>query len=355
MKNIKVKYETIRWKDNRLELIDQRLLPGRMRYVACVTDRDIHAAIKTMKIRGAPVIGIAAAYGVYLGVRKSRAKDFRRFKKEMDRTIKYLAASRPTARNLFWALERMEALAKENKERPVSELKKMILCEAHTMLEEDKKTCRLIGQHGKQLIPKGSALLTHCNAGALATGGSGTALGVIFAAAGKIKRVYVDETRPVLQGARLTVWELMRKRIPATLICDNMAASLIAKKEIDAVIVGADRIAANGDTANKIGTYNLAVLAGYHNIPFYVAAPVSTFDLSLSKGKDIPIEERSPEEVKKIGGKYITLKNVSVKNPAFDVTPAKLITAIITERGVIGKPDRRKIMKMLKGGTGLLR
>ena len=338
-------YETIRWRNNRVELIDQRFLPGRARYAACATDKDIHAAIKTMKIRGAPAIGVAAAYGAYLGVRGSRAKVFGKFKKELDRTRKYLAGSRPTARNLFWALERIDALVKKNRAKPVKELKRMILDEAHAVLEEDRRTCRLIGRQGKPLIPGGSAVLTHCNAGPLATGGCGTALSVIFSAKAKIKRVYADETRPVLQGARLTVWELMRKKIPVTLICDNMAASLMAKKKVDAVIVGADRIAANGDTANKIGTYNLAILADYHGVPFYVAAPVSTFDLSLRRGKDIPIEERSPEEVKKINGKYITVRDVNVENPAFDVTPAKLITAIITERGVIKKPDRRKIAK----------
>ncbi len=215
------------------------------------------------------------------------------------------------------------------------------------MREEDIRICRSIGRHGKELITIGSTVLTHCNAGGLATAGYGTALGVIFSARKNIRKVYVDETRPVLQGARLTAWELLKEGIPATLICDNMAASLMAKDEIDAVIVGADRIASNGDTANKIGTYNLAVLARYHDIPFYVAAPVSTFDLSLKTGDDIPIEERSPSEVKKINGAYITLPKVEVKNPAFDVTPAKLITAIVTERGVIAKPNRRMVAKVV--------
>ncbi len=347
-------YETIRWRNDRVELIDQRLLPGKVRYVPCTTDRDIHAAIKTMKIRGAPAIGIAAAYGAYLGVRRSRAKDFVGFKKELDRAMKYLAGSRPTARNLFWALEEVDALVKNNRNRPVGELKRMILGKARAILEEDKKICRSIGNRGGRLIKKGSGVLTHCNAGGLATGGYGTALGVIFSAGRKIRMVYVDETRPVLQGARLTVWELMQRKVPATLICDNMAASLMAKREIDAVIVGADRIAANGDTANKIGTYNVAILADHHNIPFYVAAPVSTFDLSIPRGESIPIEERSHEEVKKIGGRYITPRNVKVKNPAFDVTPAGLITAIITERGIIRKPNKQKIARKVKGGAGLL-
>lgn len=344
-----MKHDTIRWTRGRVELIDQRLLPGKVRYVACTTDKDIHAAIKEMKIRGAPAIGIAAAYGAYLGMRKSRADDFRQFKKELQRKIKYLAASRPTARNLFWALERIERVVEKNNGRSVRRLKKVMLDEANVILAEDGRICRSIGANGAKLISRGSEVLTHCNAGALATSSHGTALGVIFSAGKKIRRVYVDETRPVLQGARLTVWELAAKDVPVTLICDNMAASIMAKKKIDAIVVGADRIAANGDTANKVGTYNLAVLARYHGIPFYVAAPVSTFDLSIAGGRSIPIEERSPLEVKKINGKYITMKDVDVKNPAFDVTPAKLITAIITERGVIEKPNKERIARIVGG------
>lgn len=330
-----MKYDTIRWKNNRVELIDQTLLPLKTRYVVCETAKDICSAIKEMKIRGAPAIGIAGAFGVYLGTRASRAENFDAFKKVVAKTIKYLARSRPTARNLFWALEEMDAAVQNGKGKSVKELKRVLLDKANYILEEDKKTCRLIGDNGAKLIKKGSTVLTHCNAGALATGGYGTALGVIFSAKKKIKRVYVDETRPRLQGARLTVWELANEGVPATLICDNMAASIMAKGEIDAVIVGADRIAANGDTANKIGTYNLAIAARYHKVPFYVAAPVSTLDLSMRTGKDIPVEERSWQEVSKIGQEYITIKNVAVKNPAFDITPAKLISAIITERGVI--------------------
>ncbi|MGD2278815.1 MAG: S-methyl-5-thioribose-1-phosphate isomerase [Candidatus Omnitrophota bacterium] len=337
----------IRWRSGKVELIDQRLLPGRTKYVACNTARDMFAAIREMKIRGAPAIGIAGAYGVYLGIRKSRAKDFRSFKKDLAETTRYLAGSRPTARNLFWALERITRAAEKNKDKKIKELKKIILNEAHKILEEDAKICRSIGENGKKLLSGNSTVLTHCNAGGLATGGYGTALGVVFSARSKIKRVYVDETRPRLQGARLTVWELMKEKIPVTLICDNMAASFMAKKEFDAIIVGADRIAANGDTANKVGTYNLAVLANYHKVPFYVAAPVSTFDLSISSGAKIPIEERSALEVKRIGREYITPKKMKVRNPAFDVTPAKLITAIITERGAIRKPDRKKIRRVL--------
>ena len=240
----------------------------------------------------------------------------------------------------------MEELVRDKKDRSVRDLKQIILKEAHKILKEDKEVCHAIGQHGKKLIKKGSNLLTHCNAGGLATAGPGTALSIIFAAKNKIKRVFADETRPVLQGARLTVWELVNEKVPVTLICDNMAAAFMSKKEIGAIVVGADRIASNGDTANKIGTYNLAVLAEYHNVPFYVAAPVSTFDLTLGSGSKIPIEERDPQEVRRIGGKYITVKNVDVKNPAFDVTPAKLITAIITERGIIRKPNKEKIKKL---------
>ncbi|MGB2661085.1 MAG: S-methyl-5-thioribose-1-phosphate isomerase [Candidatus Omnitrophota bacterium] len=340
-----MKYETIRWKNNTVQIIDQRLLPGKLWYVPCRTAREMFTAIREMKIRGAPAIGVAGAYGVYLGIRGSRARDYRGFKKDLDKTIKYLASTRPTARNLFWALERMAKVATSNKDRSVRDLKQTILKEAHKILKEDKEVCHAIGRHGKKLIKKGSSVLTHCNAGGLATAGPGTALSVIFAARKKIKRAFADETRPVLQGARLTVWELLNEKVPTTLICDNMAAALMSKKEIDAIVVGADRIAANGDTANKIGTYNLAVLARYHNVPFYVAAPVSTFDLTLNNGSRIPIEQRDPSEVRKFGGKYITVKNVNVKNPAFDVTPSKLITAIITERGVIKRPDRKKIRK----------
>ena len=340
-------YETIRWRGNSVELIDQRLLPHRKVYIKCKTASEMYSAIQKMKIRGAPAIGIAGAYGVYLGVRNSSARNYKAFKKDMDNTVRYLASSRPTARNLFWALERMEDFVEKNKKKSISDLKESILKEANKILEEDKKICRDMGKNGAVLIKKGARLLTHCNAGGLATGDYGTALGVIFSSKKKVKMVYADETRPVLQGARLTVWELTERGIPTTLICDNMAASIMAKKEIDAVIVGADRIASNGDTANKIGTYNVAIIAKYHKIPFYVAAPASTFDLTLKTGEEIPIEERSSDEVRAFGGKNMTVKSVKVKNPAFDVTPAKLITAIITEKGVIKKPNRAKIKRIL--------
>ncbi len=339
--------ETIRWKGNKVELIDQRLLPGRKVYVACESDKDIYDAIKTMKIRGAPAIGVAAAYGVYLGLRYSRTKKLGVFEKELKRTVSYLASSRPTAVNLFWALSRMENIVKAGREMNICDIKDALLAEAHEILDEDNKICRAIGRHGKQLLAKGSVVLTHCNAGGLATASYGTALGVIFSSRSKIKKVFVDETRPVLQGARLTAWELVTEGIPAVLICDNMAASILAKGEIDVIIVGADRIAANGDTANKIGTYNLAVLANYHKIPFYVAAPVSTFDLAIKSGKSIPIEERDHSEIKKIGECCLAPKKIDVYNPAFDITPAKLITAIITERGAIRSPNSARVKGIL--------
>jgi len=342
-----MKWETIRWKNGKVELIDQRALPGRVRYVKCATARDIYTAIKNMTVRGAPAIGVAGAYGIYLGVAGSAAKSYGSFSRQIDKTVKFLDSARPTARNLLWALERMRGVAEANRHRPLSGIKKILLAEAHAIRKEDIRMCRSIGRHGRDLIKNGSNVLTHCNAGGLATAGYGTALGVIFSSKNKIKRVFVDETRPVLQGARLTAWELTEAGVPAVLICDNMAASLMAKKEIDAVVVGADRIAANGDTANKIGTYGLAVLAAYHGVPFYVAAPASTFDLATASGRGIPIEERSPEEVRTVGQSRITVKDMPVKNPAFDVTPAKLITAIITERGVIKRPDKRNIEKVI--------
>ncbi|MFH1878833.1 MAG: S-methyl-5-thioribose-1-phosphate isomerase [Candidatus Omnitrophota bacterium] len=339
--------ETIIWDNNRVRLIDQRFLPSRVVYSTCVTVKDMYEAIKKMKVRGAPAIGIAGAYGVYLGIRNSRAKTFPAFRKELEKVIEYLSDSRPTAKNLFWAGEKMAEAAENSKNLPVEKLKEVLLDEAHSILEEDTKICRAIGRYGARLLPRGANVLTHCNAGALATGGYGTALGVLYSARKKIKMVYADETRPVLQGARLTAWELVKAGIPVTVICDNMAASLMAGGDIGAVIVGADRIAANGDTANKIGTYSLAIVSAYHKVPFYVAAPFSTFDLSMPSGKMIPIEDRSSLEVKKINGKYITPEKAAAKNPSFDVTPAGLITAIITERGVIDKPSKKNIENIL--------
>ena len=332
---------TVEWKNNRVKLIDQRLLPHKLKFIYCDSAEDVWDAIRRMKIRGAPALGVIAGYGAYLGIRNSRKDIFR----DLGKTTRYLATSRPTARNLFWALERMERVALNNRKESPVRLKKILLEEADLILKEDKRTCRKMGKFGSALIKKGDVILTHCNAGGLATAGYGTALGVIFAAhsEGKKIKVYVDETRPVLQGARLTAWELMREGIDTTLISDNMAAHLMSKKKVDRVIVGADRIAANGDAANKIGTYSLAIAAHYHKVPFYIVAPLSTIDTRIKTGKGIPIEERDADEVRKVGGVYISPKNVKVFNPAFDVTPARLITAIVTEIGVLRKPFVRSI------------
>ena len=336
---------TIEWKNNKVKIIDQALLPNRLFFMNCSTKEDVWRVIKRMNIRGAPALGVAAAFGVYLGIKNSRHN----LLKDLDRSIKYLATSRPTARNLFWALERMRRAAYANKEKPTETIKKLLLNEAKKILDEDKKICRKIGSFGKKLIKNRDNVLTHCNAGGLATADYGTALGVLFAAhhSGKKLKVYVDETRPVLQGARLTTWELMREGIDTVLISDNMAAQLMAKGKVDKIIVGADRIARNGDVANKIGTYGLAVLAHHHKIPFYVAAPLSTIDRKISCGKEIPIEERHPDEVRKIGKTYIAPKKVKVLNPAFDVTPNSLVTAIITEIGILRKPYKRSITKTM--------
>ena len=332
---------TITWKNKKVRIIDQTILPHKLKFIYCNSKESVWKVIKTMKIRGAPALGVAAAYGVYLGVRNSNKTFF----KDLSKTIKYLASSRPTARNLFWALERMKKVAYAHKKEPVKKIKQVLLKEANKILKEDKDICRRMGKFGSKLIKRKDRILTHCNAGGLATADYGTALGVLFSAKrqGKKIKVYVDETRPLLQGARLTAWELMRAGIDTTLISDNMAAHLMSKGRVDKVIVGADRIARNGDAANKIGTYNLAILAHYHRIPFYVAAPLSTIDMRIKSGRDIPIEERDPDEVRKIKNIYISPKRVKVFNPAFDVTPNKFITAIITEKGVLRKPFLKSI------------
>ena len=338
--------ESIKWDRGKIKLIDQTLLPNKFKYIYCDTIEGIWEAIKNLRVRGAPAIGIAGALGVILGVQNSRAKDYPELKKQLEHVISYLASSRPTAVNLFWALDRMRVCCEKHKELSISEIKSKLLNEAQKIIDEDKNVCRNIGKNGAKLIKNGDVILTHCNAGGLATADYGTALGVIFYAAeqGKKIRVYADETRPLLQGARLTTWELMQAGIDVTLICDNMAGSLMKQGKIDCVIVGADRIASNGDTANKIGTYSLAVLAKAHSIPFYVAAPISTFDMKIKSGEQIPIEQRAPEEVTNLCGKRIAPKDVNVYNPAFDITPARLISAIITECGIIKKPDKGKII-----------
>lgn len=328
--------ETIAWNKGKIKFIDQTLLPHNFKIVRTDDVRRLWKAIKRLEIRGAPAIGIAGALGIVIGIKKTKAKNFNEFFAELKKAARYLGSSRPTAVNLFWALERMEEAAYKYRREPIACIKNILLKEALDIIEEDKASCRRMARYGASLVKKNSRILTHCNAGGLATADYGTALGVLFESKkqGKHIKVYVDETRPLLQGARLTTWELMREGIDTTLICDNMAASLMAKGNIDMIFVGADRIAKNGDAANKIGTYSLAVLANYHKIPFYVVAPISTFDFRIKTGKEIPIEERDGDEVRGTLGKMIAPRNVKVYNPAFDVTPAKLITAIITEKGI---------------------
>ncbi|MDD5439106.1 MAG: S-methyl-5-thioribose-1-phosphate isomerase [Candidatus Omnitrophica bacterium] len=339
---------TIEWKNNRVRLIDQKALPHKLVFVDCLTAKDMFRVIQDLTIRGAPAIGIAGAFGMYLGVRASTSDTFKGFFNDVKKTESYLALSRPTARNLFWALERMKRTAWQNRRHPVPVIKKKLLAEAETVLAEDKAVCRSIGRFGAALIKKGDTILTHCNAGGLATGDFGTALALIFTAhaEGKRIKVFVDETRPVLQGARLTAWELMHEGIDATLICDNMAASLMAQGKIDKVIVGADRIASNGDVANKIGTYSLAVLAAFHHVPFYVAAPLSTFDFKITAGQGIVIEERSGDEVRTVMGYPVAPKKIKVYNPAFDVTPHYLVSAIVTEKGIVRKPSVKTLARL---------
>ncbi len=329
-----------RWKDGALELLDQTRLPLKTEYLRITNYRDVAQAIRKLKVRGAPAIGIAAAYGVCLGANEIAENDMAVFSEKMKIVIRELAETRPTAVNLFWALERMDNVLKENTSKSIEEIKKALLKEAHAIAAEDAEMCRKIGENGAALLKDGDVVLTHCNTGALATGGIGTALGIIYTASqqGKKISVFADETRPLLQGARLTAFELQQAKIEVTLICDDMAAFVMQRKKINAVLVGADRIARNGDTANKIGTYNLAVLAHYHNVPFYVVAPSSTVDTSIASGKEIPIEERNPEEVTHGFGVQTAPSGISVYNPAFDVTPCKLISGIITENGVYRFP-----------------
>lgn len=341
--------KTLEWKDNRLCLIDQTVLPHEKKYVECFTYNDVARAIKEMIVRGAPAIGVTAAYGIVLGATEYKGADVEGFLKHIQDVAQTLRNTRPTAVNLFWALERMMKVAEENKDNPVDSIKDVLLKEAHAMAQEDIEINRKIGFWGQKLLRKGDVVLTHCNAGALATVDYGTALGVIRAAheAGKNISVFADETRPYLQGTRLTAWELMESGIPVTLITDNMSGHFMKNGTITGVIVGADRIAANGDVANKIGTYSVAVLAKENSIPLYVAAPVSTFDLTLESGDQIPIEERDEREVTHIGKARIAPFGVKVANPAFDVTPNTYITAIITELGVIYPPYNKNLKKLL--------
>lgn len=335
---------TLRWiggTDGHLMLIDQTLLPTECKEIACRDVESVWEAIKSLRVRGAPAIGVAAGYGVCIGLQNRSAS--------VKQVCDYLATSRPTAVNLFWALERMQRVANQHLAASSAELAETLLVEARAIEEEDRQMCRAIGRHGAELLRDGQGVLTHCNAGGLATADYGTALAVFFAAHehGKRLHVYADETRPLLQGARLTSWELQQRGIDVTLICDSMAAQVMREGRVHAVVVGADRIAANGDTANKIGTYGVALLAAAHDIPFYVAAPSSTFDLSLASGDAIPIEQRDPREVTHGFGRQTAPEGINVYNPAFDVTPARLIRAIICERGVIQPVNESAIRNML--------
>lgn len=327
----------IEYRDGAIRMIDQRLLPTQEVWIRYRDYQSVAEAIRSMVVRGAPAIGVAAAFGVAFGARDIAAAGFGEFYAELEKVCATLAATRPTAVNLFWALDRMRTRARQLAGSPLDDIRTELLNEALAVAAEDEASNRAMGRHGAVLIPDGARILTHCNAGALATGGYGTALGVIRAAveSGKSVSVLADETRPFLQGARLTAWELHKDGIPVTLICDNMAGALMRQGEIDGVIVGADRIAANGDVANKIGTYSVAVLAREHGLPFYVAAPLSTIDRNIADGDQIPIEERDAIEVTHCGATRLAPEGIRVRNPAFDVTPARLVTAIITERGVV--------------------
>jgi methylthioribose-1-phosphate isomerase len=350
-------FKTLQWigdADGFLKLTDQRKLPAQFTAMQCKTPEQLYEAIKTLAIRGAPAIGVAAAFGICLAAQETEKLKLSEALSHIEKKADFLSKSRPTAVNLFWALERMKNKARsfsaQNPDAAVENLKRCLLDEAQKIYNEDVEMCRKIGVNGEKFISDGSVVLTHCNAGALATAGDGTALAAVFEAQrkGKKFKVYVSETRPLLQGARLTAWELKQAGIDVTLICDNMAGALMKDGKINAVFVGADRIAANGDTANKIGTYSLSVLAKAHNIPFYVAAPSSTFDLKLKNGSQIPIEQRLPDEVLNFMNVRTAPQDINVYNPAFDVTPAENISAIITENGIIQPPTEEKIRKIIR-------
>jgi methylthioribose-1-phosphate isomerase len=346
-----MKFKTIEWRGNRVRILDQRRLPQEVRYLDCKEASEVAKAIRSMAIRGAPAIGVAAALGIALGAKKIQAKGPEAFRKAVGKVCEEMAKTRPTAINLFWAIDRMKGILEGSASLDIEEMRTRLEEEASRILEEDVEINRRIGENGKGLIHEGDRVLTHCNAGALATAGHGTALGVIQSAweEGKRFHVFVDETRPLFQGARLTAWELSQEKIPFTLLTDSMAGWLMKNGEVSLVLVGADRICRNGDTANKIGTYSLAVLAHYHKIPFYVAAPTSTLDSSLSCGVDVPIEERSPEEVTHPGGKRVAPRGARVRNPSFDVTPHSLIRAIITEKKVVRNPFSKELKRIVSG------
>jgi len=343
-------FRTIEWRDNSVIMIDQTRLPGEEVYNTYTDFKSVAEAIRDMVIRGAPAIGVAAAMGIALGARDIIADTHESFFRQLENVCDVMGRTRPTAVNLFWAIKRMKRVAEENREKTLEQIRELLKAEAIRIEEEDLTICRNLGKWGATLIPEGATVLTHCNAGGLATAGYGTALGVIRAAheAGKKIQVFADETRPWLQGSRLTAWELMKEGIPTTLISDNMAGFFMSRGEITCCVVGADRIAANGDTANKIGTYSVAVLARENNIPFYVAAPVSTLDLTIADGSQIPIEERHSGEVSHIKGISIAPAGIKIRNPAFDVTPARYISAIITENGIVSG-DYRSGLRRIAG------
>lgn len=339
---------TLEWTRRGVVFIDQTKLPTEEVYVTCTTHHQVADVIRNMVVRGAPAIGVAAAMGIALGVKNSKAENGADLKKDFDEICETIRQTRPTAVNLFWAIRRMTEKFERIRIRPIPQIKQDLIEEAQRMHAEDIAANQAMGRHGAALMPASGGVLTHCNAGALATAGYGTALGVIRAAveAGKKIHVYADETRPFLQGSRLTAWELMKDGIPTTVISDNMAGVMMQQGKIGAIVVGADRIAANGDVANKIGTYTVAVLAKEHGIPFYVAAPISTVDLATPDGSKIPIEQRNPKEVTHIAGKQMVPDGVQIENPAFDVTPAKYVAAIITERGIARAPYEQSLAQL---------
>jgi len=347
--------QTLEWTDSGVRFIDQTKLPTEETYVTCKTYEQVADVIRNMVVRGAPAIGVAAAMGIALGLKNSKAESGAELKKDCEQICKVIGETRPTAVNLFWAIRRMREKFEYLRTRPVPQIKQALIEEAQRMHAEDIAANQAMGRHGATLMPANGGVLTHCNAGALATCGYGTALGVVRAAVeqGKKIHVYADETRPFLQGSRLTAWELMKDGIPTTVISDNMAGAMMSQGKIGAVVVGADRIAANGDVANKIGTYTVAVLAKEHRIPFYVAAPFSTIDLETPDGSKIPIEQRSAKEVTHIAGKQMVPEGVEVENPAFDVTPAKYVTAIVTERGIARAPYDESLRKLAEPAGAL--
>jgi len=340
--------QTLEWTDHGVRFIDQTKLPMEETYVNCKTHQQVADVITTMVVRGAPAIGVAAGMGIALGVKNSKAETVGDLKRDFDQICEVIGKTRPTAVNLFWAIRRMQEKFERVRIRPIPQIKQTLIEEAQRMHAEDIAANQAMGRHGATLMPSSGGVLTHCNAGALATAGYGTALGVIRAAVeqGKKIHVYADETRPFLQGSRLTAWELMKDGIPTTVISDNMAGAMMSQGKIGAIVVGADRIAANGDVANKIGTYTVAILAKEHGIPFYVAAPTSTVDLDCPEGSQIPIEQRNAREVTHIAGKQMVPDGVGIENPAFDVTPAKYVGAIITEKGIARAPYGESLAKL---------